>query len=131
MLFDVVPIIDAGDSKLSASRGGGSNLTKPVRQGHKVLSAWAVLLIGVVLVVLVALPTYHFHNRNFRQDEIYTVHAGTTLSISETAQWMAVNGVHPAGWRIVAATWVKLTGIEPPVARYFSTLCTLLSFDHV
>ena len=85
---------------------------------------WAAALL---ILAVAALHTYHFLDRNYRQDEVNTVHAAQVLSASETAQWMAINGVHPAGWRVLATTWVKLVGISEPATRYSSVLFTILA----
>ena len=56
-----------------------------------------------------------------------TVHAAQVLTASQTAQWMAINGVHPAGWRVLVTTWVKLVGISEPATRYSSSLFSILA----
>jgi hypothetical protein len=85
---------------------------------------WAAVLL---ILAVAALHIYHFLDRNYRQDEVNTVHAAQVLSASETAQWMAINGVHPAGWRLLATSWVKLVGISEPATRYSSVLFTILA----
>ena len=89
-----------------------------------------LLLAAALLLALTALHTYHFHGRNFREDEIYTVHAAQIMNTSEVAQWIGSEGVHPAGWRVIAVWWVQLfgeAGKTEPVVRHFSTLVTLLA----
>jgi hypothetical protein len=86
-----------------------------------------MLIVVLLILAAVALQSYHFHDRNYRQDEINTVHAAQVKSLPEIAQWMASAGVHPAGWRMVAAAWVQLTGVEEPIARYSSTLCMMIT----
>jgi hypothetical protein len=85
------------------------------------------ILAALLILAVAALHIYHFIDRNYRQDEVNTVHAAQILSASETAQWMAINGVHPAGWRVLTTTWVKLVGISEPATRYSSTLFTMLA----
>jgi hypothetical protein len=88
------------------------------------------LLAAVLLVAMVALHTANFSGRDFREDEIYTVHAAQIMNTSEVVQWIGTGGVHPAGWRVIAVWWVQLfgeAGKTEPVARYFSTLVTLLA----
>ncbi len=90
----------------------------------------AVLLAVALLLVLTALHTYHFHGRNFREDEIYTVHAAQIMDTSEVVQWIGTGGVHPAGWRVIAVWWVQAlgeAGLTESVVRHFSTLVTLLA----
>ncbi len=89
-----------------------------------------VLLAAALLLALTALHTYHFHGRNFREDEIYTVHAAQIMDTSEVVQWIGTGGVHPAGWRVIAVWWVQAlgeAGLTEPVVRHFSTLVTLLA----
>ncbi len=89
-----------------------------------------LLLAAALLLASVALHTAHFHNRNFREDEIYTVHAAQIMNLSEVVQWLGLGGVHPPGWRLVAVSWVQAlgeAGKAEPVVRYFSTLVTLIA----
>nr|MBP8974589.1 glycosyltransferase family 39 protein [Anaerolineae bacterium] len=89
-----------------------------------------LLLAAALLLALTALHTYHFHGRNFREDEIYTVHAAQIMDTSEVVQWIGTGGVHPAGWRVIAVWWVQAlgeAGLTEPVVRHFSTLVTLLA----
>ncbi len=89
-----------------------------------------ILLAAVLLLAVVALHMSHFRERDFREDEIYTVHAAQIMNTSEVVQWIGTGGVHPAGWRIIAVWWVQLfgeAGKTEPVVRYFSTLVTLLA----
>ena len=89
-----------------------------------------LLLAAGLLLALTALHTYHFHGRNFREDEIYTVHAAQIMNTSDVVQWIGTGGVHPAGWRVIAVWWVQLlgeAGKTESVVRYFSTLVTLLA----
>jgi len=89
-----------------------------------------LLLAAVLLLASVALHTAHFHDRNFREDEIYTVHAAQIMNLSEVVQWLGLGGVHPPGWRLAAVAWVQAlgeAGETEPVVRYFSTLITLIA----
>ncbi|MEB2288114.1 MAG: glycosyltransferase family 39 protein [Anaerolineae bacterium] len=90
----------------------------------------ALLFAAVLVLALTALHTYHFHGRDFREDEIYTVHAAQIMNTSEVVQWIGTGGVHPAGWRVIAVWWVQVfgeAGLAEPVVRHFSTLVTLLA----
>lgn len=97
------------------------------RTGGARSAPWALIGAALLILAIVALHTAHFHNRNLRQDELFTTHASQVLSLPETAQWMAENGVHPPGWRVLAVAWLKLVGISAPAARYSSTLITLIA----
>jgi len=91
----------------------------------------AILLpAAALLLASVTLHTAHFHDRNFREDEIYTVHAAQIMNLSEVVQWLGLGGVHPPGWRLAAVGWVQALGTAgqtEPVVRYFSTLVTLIA----
>jgi len=89
-----------------------------------------ILLAALLLLASVALHTAHFHDRNFREDEIYTVHAAQIMNLSEVVQWLGMGGVHPPGWRLAAVGWVQAlgeAGKSEPIVRHFSTLVTLIA----
>lgn len=88
----------------------------------------AFLLAACLMVALVAIPTYRFSDRNYREDEINTLHAAKVLSVSGVVQWMAYEGFHPALWRVTATSWADAFGDAEPVARYLSTLLSILAF---
>lgn len=90
--------------------------------------AWSVVLLAALVVALVAVHTYRFSDRNYREDEINTLHAAHLLSPSEVVQWMATEGFHPALWRVTATAWIDAFGQDEAVTRYSSTLFTLLFF---
>jgi uncharacterized membrane protein len=93
--------------------------------GHR--ESLVLLFTALLLLAIASLYMYHFREQDSTPDEVDTVHAAQVLTVPETAQWMAANATHPAGWRILAVTWVKLTGVTEPTVRYFSILCSLLS----
>jgi Na+/glutamate symporter len=59
-----------------------------------------LLLAALLILLAVTIPTMRFCERDYRADELNAVHAGAVLDATETAQWMARFGTHPAGWRI-------------------------------
>ncbi len=85
------------------------------------------LLAALLILFSVAVSTVRFHARNYHVDEVNTVHAGVLLNAAETAQWMAIGGIHPAGWRILGVYWVKLVGVTEGATRWLSALCTMLA----
>lgn len=87
-----------------------------------VILAAAFLILGNTL-----LHTSVYGNRNFREDEIVTIHAAGRLSSQQIAWWVATT-VHPPGWRILAASWVEHFGTSEAVVRWSSKLLNLLSF---
>ncbi len=89
--------------------------------------SWAIMLAAILIVFVIALHTLHFSGRNYREDEINTIHAANVLSASEVAQWITLEGFHPAAWRVLATDWVRVFGGYEPVTRYFSTLFTLIT----
>lgn len=94
---------------------------------HAALQRAAAMLAFVVLALgVVALQNYHFADRrNYRDDEIRTVHAGLTMTPSEVVQWMSID-IHPPLWRVSAAVWVSLFGPDEGVTRFQSSLYVLV-----
>jgi uncharacterized membrane protein len=85
--------------------------------------------IGFVLlaVIIVALHTYHFRDRPFRQDEAWIVHGALEkASTAEIVQWVSVN-IHPPLWVSIADGWVDAFGEDESVVRWLSSLFTLVS----
>ncbi|MBN2304969.1 MAG: glycosyltransferase family 39 protein [Anaerolineae bacterium] len=88
----------------------------------------AIVLLALLMVAIVAVHTYRFSDRNYREDEINTLHAAKVLSPSGVVQWMAAEGFHPALWRVTATSWADVFGDDEAITRYSSTLFTLLLF---
>ncbi len=93
----------------------------------------AVPLCALLIVAALALQIYQFDGRNYRDDEIRTVHAGLTLSPAEVVQWMSVD-IHPPFWRVLAAGWVGVFGPNESIARFqttfYAALVLALLFRH-
>jgi len=103
-----------------ASQGIDRAVREPV-------SAGLLLIVALLILFPVALAAERFRERDYRADEVNTVHAGVVLNASETAQWMAWQAAHPAGWRILGVYWVKLVGVTEGATRWLSVLCTMLT----
>ena len=90
-------------------------------------------LILLVLIILgsVLLHSYRFRQVEYRQDEINTVHAASILDAAGIVEWLGYEGTHPPGWRIFAADWVKTFGYEREIARFQSTLFTILALAFI
>ena len=84
--------------------------------------AAAILILGNTL-----LHAHVYGNRNYREDEINTIHAAQTLTAQQIVLWLA-SDVHPPGWRVLAATWIEYFGTSEAVVRWSSKLLNLLSF---
>ena len=91
------------------------------------ISAAVLPLAALLILLAVASAAVRFHERDYRADEVNTVHAGVVLNASETAQWIAWQASHPAGWRILGVYWVKLVGVTEGATRWLSALCTMLT----
>jgi hypothetical protein len=88
--------------------------------------AATTLLFVLLALMVVSLQTWHFTDRrNYRDDEIRTVHAGLTMSPSEVVQWMSID-IHPPFWRVMATIWVSLFGPDEAITRFHSSLTVLL-----
>ena len=86
-------------------------------------------LLGIIALVLVImlLHTGSYGDRNYREDEINSVHAAMALSPQEVVAWMA-RDVHPPGWRLFVYFWVDFFGAAEAVTRWSSTLTNLLTY---
>lgn len=86
-------------------------------------------LFGMVLLILLItlLHSHVYGGRNYRQDEINSVHASRIMTPSEIVQWMATD-VHPPGWRLFAEAWVEAFGGVEQITRWSSTLLNMLTF---
>lgn len=88
----------------------------------------ASILIATLLILLnTVIHTKVYGNRNYREDEINSIHAALIKSPSEIVQWMA-GDVHPPGWRLFADFWVDSFGTAEGVTRWSSKLINLLTF---
>ena len=86
------------------------------------------VLAGACLILLIAiLHTRVYDQRNYREDEINTVHAALMMNPSQIVRWMA-GDVHPPGWRLAADFWVDAFGKAEALTRWSSQLINLLTF---
>ena len=86
-----------------------------------------ILLATLLLLLNTLLHAHVYGNRNFREDEISTVHTATTLTPQQITQWLATD-VHPPGWMLLADIWIEILGISEAIARWSSKLLNLISF---
>lgn len=87
----------------------------------------SILIATVVVIILCTFQTQQYLHRNYREDEINSVHASFIKSPSEITQWMATD-VHPPGWRLFIETWIEAFGGDEFVTRWSSILLNLLTF---
>ena len=99
----------------------GENLTESNKR------ALAILLASLLVLANSLLHAHVYGNRNYREDEINTIHVAQTLTAQEIALWLA-SDVHPPGWRLGAAAWVQSFGTAEAVVRWSSKLINLISF---
>jgi uncharacterized membrane protein len=96
---------------------------KDARTAHSRFAAriaFALIALGIM-----ALQGLHFAGRNYRDDEIRTVHAGMTMSVPEVVQWMSFD-IHPPLWRVSGTIWLSAFGPAETISRFESTLYALL-----
>ena len=84
------------------------------------------LIVGFILL-MIGLQRHAYGERNYRQDEINTIHAAKIMSPSQVTVWMATN-IHPPAWRLLADSWVDAFGDAESVVRWSSVLANLLTF---
>lgn len=94
-----------------------------VRVNHRLLTYSAAALL---VLALVALHTYHFRGRNYRQDEAWLVHMALTNTLVENVR-AGTLADHPVAWYIISDVWVTLAGDRESMTRFFSTLVTALA----
>jgi len=85
------------------------------------------LLLITAIVLMIGLHRTAYGDRNYRQDEINTIHAAKLMNPSEITFWMATN-IHPPAWRLLADSWIDAFGDAESVVRWSSVLANLLTF---
>jgi hypothetical protein len=88
---------------------------------------WFTLTVTVLIMIIMLLHTNVYGGRNYREDEINSVHASFIKTPSEIVTWMATD-VHPPGWRLFAELWVESFGGVEEVTRWSSKLLALLTY---
>lgn len=97
------------------------NLGESSKQSLAIIAA-SLLILGNTL-----LHAQVYGNRNYREDEINTIHVAETLTARQIVLWLA-SDVHPPGWSLAAAAWIDQFGTSEAVTRWSSKLINLLSF---
>lgn len=85
------------------------------------------LLLICVMILLIGLQRATYSDRNYRQDEINTIHAAKLMSPSEITFWMATN-IHPPAWRLLADSWIDAFGLDESIVRWLSVFANMLTF---
>ena len=89
---------------------------------------FAIIMLAALLILLISLlHAQVYGQRNYREDEINTVHAALRMTPAEITRWMA-GDVHPPGWRLLADLWLDAFGVDEALARWSSKLINLLTF---
>ena len=96
----------------------------PTEQAAK--AKWIFAASALILVIML-LHSHSYGGRNYRGDEIDSVHGAMVLSPQGIVQWQA-RDVHPPGWRLFAYFWVKYFGGAEEITRWSSKLTSLLAF---
>lgn len=93
----------------------------------KMLSLQRHLLLVACIILLIGLQRMTYSDRNYRQDEINTVHAARLMNPSDITVWMATN-IHPPAWRLLANSWVDAFGNNESIARWSSVVANIITF---
>ena len=83
--------------------------------------------IALFILLITVMHTSVYGNRNYREDEINSIHAALIMTPAGIVEWMA-GDVHPPGWRLFADFWVDSFGTTEAVTRWSSKLINLLTF---
>ncbi|MDE2818182.1 MAG: glycosyltransferase family 39 protein [Chloroflexota bacterium] len=94
---------------------------------EKVAAAASTLAIALLMLLITILHTGVYAGRNYREDEINSIHAALIKSPPEIVRWMA-RDVHPPGWRLFADFWVDSFGVAEAITRWSSQLLNLLTY---
>ncbi len=94
---------------------------------ERVAAAASTLAIALLMLLITVLHTQVYAGRNYREDEINSIHAALIKSPPEIVRWMA-GDVHPPGWRLFADFWVDTFGVAEAITRWSSQLLNLLTY---
>lgn len=89
---------------------------------HPLMLVWFAILCLFILAVHSA----HFHDRNYRQDEAWRVHAVLSAPLDE-AVIGSISYLDPPLWLITLDAWVAAFGHAERITRFSSTLFTALA----
>ena len=87
----------------------------------------AILVAAFLFLANTFLHAQVYSQRNYREDEISTIHSAIVMNSQEIVQWLA-SDVHPPGWLLFADIWIEHLGTSEAVVRWSSKLLNLLSF---
>lgn len=90
-------------------------------------SSVSILFAAILVLLITLVHTSVYGKRNYREDEINSIHAALIKSPAEIVEWMA-GDVHPPGWRLAADFWIDSFGTAESVTRWSSKLINLLTF---
>ena len=88
---------------------------------------WVMLSLVSLIVVITLVHLSIYGGRNYREDEINSIHGALTKDPSGIVEWMSTD-LHPPGWRLFADFWIDAFGTDEPITRWSSTLLNLLTF---
>ncbi len=86
---------------------------------------------ALLAVALVSLHTYHFAGREYRQDEAWGLHRVVLTDTMPELFAIMARAIHPPVWSGLLKVWVVWFGHHEAIARFLSTLFTLLTFAFV
>ncbi len=98
-----------------------------VNSDQRFSSSVSILLAALLILLITLAHTSVYGKRNYREDEINSIHAALIKTPAEIVEWMA-GDVHPPGWRLAADFWVDSFGTAESVTRWSSKLINLLTF---
>lgn len=100
--------------------------SQPSRAVALLVKRYTPFIVALLILGALTLQIWQFRGRNYRDDEIRTVHAGMTMTPSEVVQWMSTD-IHPPFWRVLASIWVGMFGPNEAITRFQSTLFAALA----
>lgn len=94
---------------------------------RNVAPRWVSFLVVGFILLISFLHFDVYGGRNYREDEINSIHGAFTKNPIEIVKWMSTD-LHPPGWRLFADFWVDSFGGAETVTRWSSTLINILTF---
>lgn len=88
---------------------------------------WGMLFLSILIVAISFLHISVYGGRNYREDEVNSVHGALTKNPTEIVEWMSTD-LHPPGWRLFADFWVDVFGTDEIIVRWSSNLINIMTF---
>lgn len=83
--------------------------------------------VTALILIIMLLHSGNYGGRDYREDEINSVHGALKLSPEGIVEWTA-RDIHPPGWTLFADFWVERFGGVEEITRWSSKLINLMTY---